>query len=239
MLKGREIALTLRSSWIMNVVSINVCIINHISTNWTGVEPVGLSDMETGLEHRLCFQSRRVCGLQFPSVRWGGSQVERAVAFSPFPRFMRAGSWLFRSEWANICSISHGKAKKNEEEMPAGSAVVFTSLFHCVSREAVIWFAQTIRLTHVVKGTGDLIIAFNSARLFVFSSTRSQDCRNAGAKEAFKTLFSAESLTFTTWLIPKWAARFGVNWWVMKWNDAENVAGYLSHVYPPVTTDCV
>lgn len=40
----------------MNAVSINVCIINHISTNWTCVEPVVLSDMETGLGYCLCFR---------------------------------------------------------------------------------------------------------------------------------------------------------------------------------------
>lgn len=48
----------------MNAVSINVCIINHISTNWTSVEPVVLSDMETGLGYCLCFRiadSHTVC----------------------------------------------------------------------------------------------------------------------------------------------------------------------------------
>lgn len=40
----------------MNAVSINVCIINHISTNWTSVEPVVLSDMETGPGYCVCFR---------------------------------------------------------------------------------------------------------------------------------------------------------------------------------------
>lgn len=30
-----------------------------------------------------------------------------------------------------------------------------------------------------------------------------------------------------------------VNLWVMKWSDAENVAGYLSHVYPSVIIDII
>lgn len=48
----------------MNAVSINVCIINHISTNWTSVEPVVLSDMETGPGYCVCFRidnSHAVC----------------------------------------------------------------------------------------------------------------------------------------------------------------------------------
>lgn len=96
MLKGREIALTLRSSWIMNVVSINVCIINHISTNWTSVEPVGLSDMETGLDYCLCFRikdhkSRMICSF----LGGGDTQVEQAIALVPWPHFMRAGGDCF------------------------------------------------------------------------------------------------------------------------------------------------
>ena len=47
----------------MNVVSINVCIINHISTNWTSVEPVGLSDMETGLE--CCLRAKDIICCSF------------------------------------------------------------------------------------------------------------------------------------------------------------------------------
>lgn len=44
----------------MNAVSINVCIINHMSTNWPSVEPGGLSDMETSLDYCLCPKTTRV-----------------------------------------------------------------------------------------------------------------------------------------------------------------------------------
>lgn len=79
----------------MNVVSINVCIINHISTNWTSVEPVGLSDMETGLDYRLCFRikdskSRMICSF----LCGVDTQVEQAIALVLWPfssHFMRAG----------------------------------------------------------------------------------------------------------------------------------------------------
>lgn len=52
----------------MNVVSINVCIIDHISTNWTSVEPVGLSDMETGPCPLSPLQNKRLphCLLRLP-----------------------------------------------------------------------------------------------------------------------------------------------------------------------------
>ena len=63
----------------MNVVSINVCIINHISTNWTTVEPVGLSDTETCLDYCLCFRvkdSRMICSF----LCWGDTQFEEAIA---------------------------------------------------------------------------------------------------------------------------------------------------------------
>lgn len=63
----------------MNAVSINVCIINHISTNWTSVEPVVLSDMETVLDYCLCFRikdRRMMCS--FP--RGCDAQVKRGIA---------------------------------------------------------------------------------------------------------------------------------------------------------------
>lgn len=44
----------------MNAASINVCIINHISTNRSSVEPVGLSDMETRLDYCLLEEKRQV-----------------------------------------------------------------------------------------------------------------------------------------------------------------------------------
>lgn len=83
----------------MNVVSINVCIINHISTNWTSVEPVGLSDMETGLDY--CFSlriqdSRMICSF----LRGVGvdTQVEQSKSpeyFGPFPDLNRPGRDCF------------------------------------------------------------------------------------------------------------------------------------------------
>ena len=82
MLKGGEIGLTLRSSWIMNAVSINVCIINHISTNRTSVEPVVLSDMETGLDYCLdsgIKDSSMICRF----LHGCDSQVERPTAAGP------------------------------------------------------------------------------------------------------------------------------------------------------------
>ncbi len=95
----------------------------------------------------------------------------------------------------------------------------------------------------MVKDTSDLIIAFDSPGFvlgFFGPVTKTAEMyKLQRSKDAFKNLYSAESLTFITWLIPKWATGFGVNWWVMKWNDAENVAGYLSHVNPSVTIDCV
>lgn len=68
----------------MNVVSINVCIINHISTNRTSVEPVGLSDMEPGLGYCLCFRikdSRMMCSF----LCGGDTQVEQAIALVLWP----------------------------------------------------------------------------------------------------------------------------------------------------------
>lgn len=90
------------------------------------------------------------------------------------------------------------------------------------------------------KDASDLIIALNSPSLFCCPVTKTGEmCKLQRHREAFKNPLATESLTFITWLIPKWATGFGLNWWVMKWNDAENVAGYLSHMYPSVTIDCV
>lgn len=60
----------------MNVVSISVCIINHISANWTSVEPVDLSDMETGLDSCLGLRIKGRCVIG-SFLRVAGAQVQR------------------------------------------------------------------------------------------------------------------------------------------------------------------
>lgn len=135
MLKGREIALTLRSSWIMNVVSINVCIINHISTNWTSVEPVGLSDMETGLDYCLCFRikdSRTMCS--FLCGGWYTGGASNSLSAWVFFLTSREQEVIVLAGMSKYLFNFTRKGKENEEEMQAGSGVVFTYLFHCVSQ---------------------------------------------------------------------------------------------------------
>lgn len=137
------------------------------------------------------------------------------------------------------------KVKLNEEEVQAGSGVVFTNRFHCISEKLLFSLLKQYS-TRNTCGQGHNW-PHNSAQftqficLFIFAQfTKTAEVYKLQlSKAAFKNLFTTVSLAFITWLIPKWAAGFGMNWWVMKWNDAENVAGYLSHVYPSVTIDCV
>lgn len=95
MLKEREIALTLSSPSIMNAVSINVCIINHISTNWTNVEPVGLSDMETGLAFVCFHQTAKWCAASCVWVSFAGGVWEPGYTFALFFTFESEGGDCF------------------------------------------------------------------------------------------------------------------------------------------------
>lgn len=68
----------------MNVVSINVCIINHVLllTGLGGsLESVGLSDMETSRHRRL---------LQEPHFASGARNGLRVCLFAPFPHILCA-----------------------------------------------------------------------------------------------------------------------------------------------------
>lgn len=121
MLKEKEIALTLRISWIMKAVSINVCIINHISTNRTSVEPVVLSDMETGLP----------CCLGFTIIV--GSMICRFLHGLRSEKSGRHTSAALPTEGGLIVFVWMGRlllsftqeGRENGEEMQAGSAVKF------------------------------------------------------------------------------------------------------------------
>lgn len=165
MLKGREIALTLSSSWIMNVVSINVCIINHISTNWTSVEPLGLSDMETCLDNCLFQNKRQLHDLQFSYV--GGMQAVAVVRVLCSSALREPRDDCFWFEWASICSISHGKAR--EMRGKCKHEVVFCLRIVFIVFRRSCYFCQN-NTQH--KDASDLIIAPNK---FIFFT---QDCRN-------------------------------------------------------------
>lgn len=86
--------------------------------------------------------------------------------------------------------------------MQAGSGVVFTYLFHCVVQGScyLVCSNNTQHLTHVVKDTSDLIIAFNSPSFVSFGpvTKTAEMYKLQRSKEAFKTLFSTESVTFIT-----------------------------------------
>lgn len=162
MLKGREIALTLRSSWIMNAVSINVCIINHISTNWTSVEPAVLSDMETGLDYCLCYRikdSRMMCSFLCGCA----TQVEWAIAAALWPfssLYKKRGGGRLFLVWMDKYLLNFTQeGEKNEEEIQAGSCVVFTDQFHCVSEKLLFRLFQQY-WTLVVRNTRVPMIAF-------------------------------------------------------------------------------
>lgn len=166
MLKGREIALTLRSSWIINAVAINVCIINHISTHWTGMEPTGLSGMETGPGYCLCFKIKyggTICSFPCGFVM----QVDqgRSVTIQAWEHRGSTG-WLFLDRMGKYCSHFTREGRMNGWEIPPGSGIVFTYLFHCVSDSQLHSSLKQYHqhLAHVVKVTSDLIImTFNSS----------------------------------------------------------------------------
>lgn len=95
------------------------------------------------------------------------------------------------------------KGKKNEEEMQAGSGVVFTNLLHCVS-ETLLYSLLKQYSTHVAKDKSDLIIAFVSTSFLgrvgvLYPVTKTAEMYKLQQnKEAIKNLFSTESLTFIT-----------------------------------------
>jgi len=202
MLKGREIALTLRSSWIMNVVSINVCIINHISTNWTSVEPVVLSDMETAQDYCLCFimkDSSMICRFR----RECDAQVERATATAPLLFLHITGTDCLGLNGQIFAQFRTGKQEKWGGNASRKCCCVLRICF--IVFQKICYLAPSNNNEHqtVVRDTGDLMTVFSSQSLF-FSSTHS-DCRNLQTAEEQGNLLKSfspqnHSLSWHDWL---------------------------------------
>lgn len=136
----------------MNAVSINVCIIHYICTNRTSVEPVVLSDVETGLHCCLCF-----AGTFFKSCfMWAGCTGGTSNSLSTLAFFLaRTVADCFWSEWANSCSISHRKGKKNEAETKAGCGVVIcASVSLCSLKKKLLFSGLTQSCTFNTRGQG-------------------------------------------------------------------------------------
>lgn len=100
------------------------------------MEPVGLSDMETGLHFCLLSPSWRQ--LQF-ALCWrytGGAELP--------PSLYESGEAIVLVRTSKYLLNFTRKGKKNEGEKEAGSGVVFTCLFHCVAEKLLVCFAQTM-----------------------------------------------------------------------------------------------
>lgn len=163
---GREIALTLSSSWIMNAVSINVCIIHQRSTNRTSVEPVVLSDAETGLHHCLRFAVKRCADCHVGGRHRWRKQQPRHLGLFPLTEqclivLVWMGKYLFNFTQERQEKWGGNRSRK----------------WRCDSCICFFVFSQTCylvpphnaaHLTLAVRDMADLMAAFSSSSLFFF-----------------------------------------------------------------------